>query len=93
MTPSSRFSSSQSSYSSSSSWMTNSMLLAPSCPRAAVACAQFAGTLRILTFIHKHRHIVMMNTNDDNNYRVHVNSRPAALLTRFDGVTVAGVPW
>ncbi len=46
-TPSSRFSSSQSSYSSSSSWTIDSTLLAPSCPRAAVAYARFAGTLRI----------------------------------------------
>jgi hypothetical protein len=35
----------------------------------------------------------MMNIDDDNDYRVHVNSRPTALLTRFDGVDVAGVPW
>jgi hypothetical protein len=34
----------------------------------------------------------MMNTNDNNDYWVHVNSQPAALLTRSDGVDVVGVP-
>jgi hypothetical protein len=35
----------------------------------------------------------MMNTDDDNDCRVHVNSQPAMLLTHFDGVDVANVPW
>ncbi len=52
-TPSLRISSSQSSYSSSSSWMTDSTLLASSCSRAVVVCARFIGTLRISTFIHE----------------------------------------
>jgi len=65
--------------------------LAPSYPKAA-ACARFIGTLRIPAFIHERRYIVMMNTNDDSNYREHVNSRPAALLTRSNGIDVANVP-
>ncbi len=69
------------------------MLLALSCPRVATARAQFVDTLRIPTFIHKRMHIVMMNTDDDSDCRVHVNSRPAALLTHSDGVDVAGIPW
>jgi len=69
------------------------MLLALSCLRVAVACVRFAGTLRIPTFIHERRHIVMMNTNDNNDCWVHVNLRSAALLTRSDGVDVASVPW
>jgi hypothetical protein len=35
----------------------------------------------------------MMNTDDNSDCRVHVNSRSAALLTRFDGVDISGVPW
>jgi hypothetical protein len=35
----------------------------------------------------------MMNTNDNNDYQVHVNSESAALLTRSDGVNVVNVPW
>ncbi|CAK9864477.1 unnamed protein product [Sphagnum jensenii] len=69
------------------------MLLASSYLRAAAAYARFVGTLRILAFIHKCKHIVMMNTNDDSDWRVHVNSRLAALLTRSNGVDVTSVPW
>jgi hypothetical protein len=32
----------------------------------------------------------MVNTDDDSDCRVHVNSRPAALLTRSDGVDIVG---
>jgi len=35
----------------------------------------------------------MINTDDDNDYRVHVNSQPVALFTYSDGVDIAGVPW
>jgi hypothetical protein len=35
----------------------------------------------------------MMNTDDDTDCQVHVNSRPAALFTHSDGVNVADVPW
>ncbi len=93
MTPSSSISSSQPSCSSLSSWMTDSTLLASSCLRATAACAQFVDTLRISAFIHECRHIGMMNTDDDNDCRVHVNSRPAVLLTCSDGVNVVDVPW
>jgi len=40
--------------------------------------------------VHQHRHIIMVNTDDDSDCQVHVNSRPAALLTRFDGVDIVG---
>ncbi|CAK9220535.1 unnamed protein product [Sphagnum troendelagicum] len=83
-------SSSKSSYSSSSSWTINSTLLASSYPRVAV---RFVGTLRLPAFIHECKHIVMMNTDDDNNCRVHVNLRLAVLLTYYDGVDGDGVPW
>jgi len=73
--------------------MTDSTLLALFCLRAAVAYAQFAGTLRIPAFMHERRHIVMMNIDDDSDRLVHVNSQPVALLTRFDGVDIVGVPW
>ncbi len=32
-----------------------------------------------------------MNTDDDSDCRVHVNLRPAALFTHFDGIDVADV--
>ena len=67
------------------------LLLASSCARAAATCARFAGTLRLPTYIHERKHIVMMNTDDDIDCRVHVNSRLAVLLTRSDGVDVVGV--
>ncbi len=38
-------------------------------------------------------HIVMMNTNDNSNYQVHVNLQLAALLARSDGVNIVNVPW
>jgi len=38
------------------------------------------------------KHIVWINTDDDNDCLAAVNSRPAMLFTHSDGVDVAGVP-
>lgn len=59
---------------------------------ATIAIAQFAGTLSMFASIHECKHMVMMNIDDDRDYRQLVNSRPATLLTHSNGVDVASVP-
>ena len=66
--------------------------MVPDCTSTAAARARFAGTLWIPASIHERKHMVMINTDEDTECRVLVNSRPVALLTRSDGVDVAGVP-
>jgi hypothetical protein len=58
----------------------------------ATALAQFDGTLIMLVSIQECKHIIWINTDDDNNYLAAVNSRPAMLFTCSDGVDIASVP-
>ncbi len=43
-------------------------------------------------FIHERRHMVLMKVSDDSDCLAVVNSQPAMLFTRSDGVEVTGVP-
>jgi hypothetical protein len=57
-----------------------------------VALAQFNGTLITLMSIQERKHIIWINTDEDNDYLTVVNSCPATLFMRSDGVNVTGVP-
>ncbi|CAK9233954.1 unnamed protein product [Sphagnum troendelagicum] len=54
--------------------------------------ARFDGTVITLASIQERKHIVWINTDDDNDCLAVVNSCPAMLFTRSDGVDVVGVP-